>query len=181
MPAIAMAASLSAIAPIAAHAQPAYTVSAEQLQQAVAERFPVQYPVQGLVNLNVQAPALRLLPQTNRLGAEMAVDAAGPALRNTYSGIFDIDFALRYEASDQSIRANQIRINSLRMKGLPPVPAALLESYAPQLGQQTWQEVTLHKLKPQDLALADTMGLEPGAITVTDKGLKVEFVNKKTP
>jgi len=36
----------------------------------------------------------------------------------------------------------------------------------------------LHTLRPQDLALADTMGLQPGSITVTDKGLVVGFVNK---
>ena len=38
---------------------PGYTVSAEQLQQAVATRFPLRYPVGGLLDLNVQTPRLR--------------------------------------------------------------------------------------------------------------------------
>jgi hypothetical protein len=59
-----------------AKAQARYTVSADQLQQLVAQRFPLRYSVAGLVNMDVQAPALRLLPEANRLNAEMALDAA---------------------------------------------------------------------------------------------------------
>ena len=103
--------------------QPGYTVSAEQLQQAVAKRFPLRYPLGGLIDLNVLAPRLRLLPEVNRLGTDMIVEAAGPALRRSYAGAFDLDFALRYEASDRTVRAHQLRVNSLRfptsLQGLP--------------------------------------------------------------
>ena len=37
----------------------------------------------------------------------------------------------------------------------------------------------LHKLRPEDLALPSTMGLEPGSITVTPQGLTVGFVPKQ--
>ena len=37
----------------------------------------------------------------------------------------------------------------------------------------------MHRLRPQDLMLADGMGLEPGAITVTAKGLVIGFVTKQ--
>lgn len=159
-------------------AQPSYRVSQDQLQKALAQRFPLRYPAGGLFDLTVQAPQLRLLPQQNRLGADMVVDAAGPLLRTAYAGTLDVDFALRYEASDQTIRAYQLQVNALRLTGLPPGPAALIEAYAPALAKQTLLEVTLHKLRPQDLTLADTMGLEPSTITVTDKGLTIGFVNK---
>ncbi|MDB5930479.1 MAG: putative transrane protein [Polaromonas sp.] len=161
--------------------QPSYTVSAEQLQQAVARRFPLRYPVGGLIDLNVQAPRLRLLPALNRLGAELAVQAAGPALRRSYSGAFDLDFGLRYEASDQTLRAHQLRVNALRFPDLPPGPAELLGSYGPALAEQALQDVVLHQLQPQDLALPEAMGLQPGSITVTPKGLVIGFVNKPRP
>jgi len=158
--------------------QPGYTVSAEQLQQAVAKRFPLRYPVGGLLDLMVQAPRLRLLPETNRLATDMVVQAAGPALGRSYTGAFDLDFALRYEASDQSIRAHQLRVNSLRFPDLPPGPAELLNAYGPALAEQTLQDVVLHRLRPQDLALPDAMGVQPDSITVTPKGLAISFVNK---
>jgi hypothetical protein len=163
----------------AAHAaQTGYTVSTEQLQQAVAKRFPMRYPVGGLLDLNLQAPRLRLLPELNRLGTEMVVLAAGPALGRSYTGEFDLDFGLRYEASDQSIRAHQLRVNSLRFADLPPGPSGLLNAYGPTLAEQSLRDVVLHKLRPQDLALSDAMGLQPGSITVTPKGLVIGFVAK---
>ena len=76
--------------------QPQYKVSATQLQAAVAQRFPLRYPVQGLLNLDVQVPVLHLLPALNRLGADMVVDAAGPALQRSHQGTLAVEFALRY-------------------------------------------------------------------------------------
>src|SRR3990167_10363441 len=63
-----------------AQAQPSYTVPLEQLQEMVATKFPRSVPVQGLFDLTLQAPRLRLFPHVNRLGAAMVVDAAGGAL-----------------------------------------------------------------------------------------------------
>jgi hypothetical protein len=157
------------------HAQGRYSVSAEQLQQMVAQRFPLRYPVAGLVNMDVQAPALRLLPTLNRLSAEMAVEAAGPALARSQSGTLEVDFALRYEASDRTVRAHQLRFKRLQIADLPPLTSELLNAYAPALAQQTLQEVVLHQLQPKDLATADNLGLQPSTITVTDSGLVIGF------
>lgn len=162
-----------------AHGQPRYTVTTRQMQEAAAARFPLRYAVvDGLLALTLQAPQLRLLPERNRLGARMVVDAAGPALERSAAGTFDVDFALRYEPSDRSLRAHQLRVNSLGLSGLPPGPAALLEAYGPTLASQALQDVVLHRLTAQDLALPEGMGLEPGTITVTATGLDIGFVTK---
>lgn len=161
--------------------QPSFTLSAEQLQQAVTKRFPQRFPVAGLVDLLVEAPRLRLLPETNRLGVEMAVRAGGPMLKRSYSGAFDLDFGLRYEASDQSIRAHQLHVNSLRFDDLQPRQAELLNTYGPALANQALQEIVLHQLRPQDLAVPQSMGLEPGSISVTAKGLVIGFVRPRLP
>lgn len=167
-------AALAALPP----AQPAYSVSAEQLQRVVAQRFPLRYPVPGLFDLELQAPHLHLLPGQNRLSAEMTVEAAGAALLRRHSGSFDVDFALRYEASDRTIRACQLRFRHLRFADLQPAVSELLNAYGPALAQQSLLEVVLHQLRSQDLALADGLGLQPGSITVTEDGLTIGFVPK---
>jgi hypothetical protein len=159
-------------------AQPRYKVSAEQLEQMVAQRFPLRYPVAGLMNMDVQAPALRLLPELNRLNAEMAIEAAGPMLSRSQKGTLELDFALRYEASDRTIRAHRLRFKRLQIADLLPAASELVNLYGPQIAEQTLQEVVLHQLRPQDLALAETMGLQPSSITVTDSGLVIGFENK---
>ncbi|MBU4424750.1 MAG: DUF1439 domain-containing protein [Gammaproteobacteria bacterium] len=160
-------------------AQPSYTVPLAQLQEMVAQKFPRSVPVRGLLDLTLQAPRLRLLPEVNRLGAAMAVDAAGPALRRSHTGMFDVEFALRYEASDRTLRAHQLTLVRLEFPTLRPSVTEILNAYAPVLAEQSLREVTLHQLRPQDTAVFDGLGLQPGPITVTAQGLTVAFVGKQ--
>lgn len=160
-------------------AQPTYKISAEQLQQVLARRFPLRYPVAGVLELQIQAPQLRFLPEQNRLASELAVNAAGPALRRAHSGTIDLDFALRYESADQTLRAHQIRVHAVRLPSLSRDAAALIDAYARASAERALLEVVLHTLRPQDLALADTMGFEPGSINVTADGLVIGFVPKQ--
>ena len=161
-----------------ATAQPHTTVSLQQMQTALAQRFPLRFPVPGLLNLDVQLPRLQLLPQQNRLAAEMDVQAAGPALQRSHQGSFAVDFALRYEASDRTLRAHRLRLQRLQFPTLQPGVVAMLNSYAPALAERSLLEVVLYQLQAKDLALADTMGLQPGGIDVTDAGLVIGFVSR---
>lgn len=162
----------------APQALPHYNVSLARLQTGVARRFPMRFPVPGLMDLDVQVPQLRLLPAVNRLGAVMVVVAAGPALERTHQGTLDVEFALRYEATDHTVRAHQLRFQRLQFPTLPPGVVALLNTYGPALTQQTLLEVVVHTLRPQDLALPDGLGMQPGSMTVTTEGLTIGFVPK---
>ena len=157
---------------------PGHRVSIGQLQQAMAQRFPLRYPVPGVLDLDLRTPRLHLLPEQNRLRAEMAVDAAGPALHRPHQGSFNIDFALRYEASDRTLRAHQLRLSRLRFPSLRPEVVEMLNAYAPALAEQSLQEVVLHQLQPEDLKAIDAMGMQPGPITVTPTGLVIGLVLK---
>lgn len=157
---------------------PGYRVSLQQVQQAVDQRFPMRYPVAGLFELSLDAPQLQPLPDLDRLACAVTLHAAGPALRRRYQGEVDLDFGLRYEPSDQTIRAHHLRVEGLRVDGLTGQAQAVIEQSVSELVRQQMLELVLHKLRPNDLALADTMGLQPGAIHVTWDGLIVEFVNK---
>lgn len=163
----------------AAFAQPRYKVSAGQLQEALAQRFPLRHAIPGVVELRLQTPRLRFLPEQNRLASELEIEATGPALRRSHTGWVELDFELRYERADQTLRAHGIRVQSVRLPSLQPQAAALLEAYVRSAAQQSLFEVVLHRLRPQDLALAETMGLEPGDITVAQDGLVIEFVARQ--
>jgi len=155
---------------------PGHFVSAHALQDALAQRFPIRFPVAGLLDLDLQTPRLQLLPERNRVGAEMELDAAGPALNRRHSGTLALDFALRFEASDRSLRAHQLQLGRLQFPSLQPAVVELLNSYGPALAAQALNEVVLHRFSAQDLALPERLGLQPGAITVTADGLVVALV-----
>ena len=154
-------------------------VPLDLLQGEVAKRFPMRYPVAGLVDLDLSAPRLGVLPTLNRLRAEMPIKAAGPALNQPQSGSFTVDFALRYEHSDRSLRAHQLKVYRFRFPGLQPQAVDLLNQYAPALAEQVLQEVVLYQLPQKEAALADTLGVRPGQITVTEQGLLVELSTRQ--
>lgn len=170
---------LGACASRVAAAQPRYVVSLERVQQAVASRFPLRLDVAGLFKLDLQTPQLRLVPEQNRLRSEMTIDAAGEALRHRYRGLFDLDFLLRYEPSDLTLRAYRPRVHVLHLERLPPRPAELLASIGPALAEEALHDLPLHQLQRQDLALPDAIGLEPDTVTVTADGLVIGFRPKR--
>jgi hypothetical protein len=159
-------------------AQPSYKISLQQLQRVMDRRFPRRYPVRGVIDLDINVPQLRLSPEANRVGAQFTIRASGPLLQRARNGGIDLDFALRYEASDRTIRAYEIAVNRVEVEGLRPDAAQLLDAYVRASASESLLELVVHQLQPKDLALADTMGLEPGDITVVTDGLVVGFIPK---
>jgi hypothetical protein len=170
--------SLGACAGPSGGATPRYRISTAQLEQALARRFPLRHSLRGLLRLDLEPPRLRLMPEANRLGAAFTLVAGGPALRRELQGVFDFDFGLRYEPLDQTIRAVQPRVNLLELGGLPRELADTLVAYGPVLAEHALHDMVLHRVPARDLALADTMGLQPGAITVEPGGLVIHFEPK---
>lgn len=151
------------------------SVSTAQLDEMLLRHFPIRYPVPGFLDLTVHTPRLTMRPKTNRIDADMGVTAQGPALNRTQAGELGVGFALRYEASDKTVRAHQLSFNSLAFPALRPEAVELIRVYGPALAQASLQEVVLHQFADKDLAVLDVLGLRPGQITVTESGLHLGF------
>ena len=155
-----------------------FSVSTAKLQSMLAQRFPKQYPVAGLLQIQLQTPQLTMLAERNTIQALLDAQLSGPVLKAVYKGQLNVDFALRYEPTDRTLRAHQIKLNSLQMQGLAPAMSEMLSTYATALADQALGQVVLYQLEEKDLALVDAMSMEPGAITVTPEGLTVSMVQK---
>ena len=154
------------------------SVSQQKLQEMLGKRFPREFPVAGLLHLSLTAPKLTMLPERNMINAVIPAELSGKVLKDKYRGDLNVDFALRYEPSDRSLRAYQIKVNQLNMDGLAPGMSEMLGTYATALADQALGQVVLYQLQDKDLALVDALSVEPGAITVTASGLTVALVQK---
>ena len=154
------------------------SVSQQKLQEMLGKRFPREFPVAGLLHLSLTAPKLTMLPERNMINAVIPAELSGKVLKDKYRGDLNVDFALRYEPSDRSLRAYQIKVNQLNMDGLAPGMSEMLGTYATALADQALGQVVLYQLQDKDLALVDALSVEPGAITVTATGLTVALVQK---
>lgn len=157
--------------------RPRHKVSAGELHAALAKRFPLRFGVPGLLDVEVDAAGLLLLPQRNRLGAVLQAELGGAQGAQLPAGEMDIAFALRYEASDRSLRAHDPEILDVRWPLMPRETERRLRELSPLMAHRVG-EVVLHRFTARDLALPDTMGLEPRELRVVDDGLMVFFGNK---
>ncbi len=155
--------------------RPRQKIPASQLFEALSARFPVRLAAPGIVQLEASAPALLLLASRNRIGAALQLEAAGPVLRQNVRGDVDLLFGLRYEAADRTLRAQDPEVRALRVPALAPEATQAIESLARALLSRVAGELVLHRFTDRELALPETMGFEPGEVTVLQDGLEIEF------
>lgn len=157
------------------------SISHAQLEQGLQDHFPKKFPIAGLLQMQMQQPQLQLQSSTNQLQTTLHVALSGPALRNTFNGQMQVRFGLYYEPKDRSVRAQRIEVLSMELQDANPAMADMVRTYGLRLAEQALQGFALYTVKAEDLELADSLGLQPGAITVTDKGLDVAIEKKTAP
>lgn len=161
--------------------RPRHKIAAAQLYEALSARFPLRLGAAGLLQLQISAPQLLLLPARSKIGATLQAQASGPALRRAEAGEADLVFSLRYANEDRTIRAYQPEIIDLRLPGMPPDGVQRLKALLPAFTRDAVGEVVLHRLTPRELALPDTMGFAPEKLTVVEDGVLIEFGPKQRP
>jgi len=161
--------------------RPHQKIPASQLLEALSARFPLRFAVPGVMDLVVGDPALLLLATRNKLGSALQLEARGPALRDQVKAEVDVLFGLRYEPGDRTVRTKDPEVQRLRVPGLAPETADAIEQMTRALLARMRGDVVLHRFTERELALPDTMGFEPGTLTVLDDGIDIEFVPKRRP
>jgi hypothetical protein len=151
--------------------RPRHKVSAAQLHAALAARFPVRLGLRGLVEMQVNAAGLLLLPQRNKLGLTLRSQLSGAPQAS--EGEVDVVFALRYEHADRTVRAHQLEILAVRWPELPARTLDAVQRILASMAREAVGEVVLHKFSERELATADNLGFEPDEFQVVEDGLLV--------
>jgi hypothetical protein len=151
-----------------------YTITAAQMQDALASRVPRHHSIAGLLDLEARITGLRLLPEENRVAAQVGFEAGGPLLARSFPGRFELLFAPRYEPSDQTLRATRLQVRGLSVPGLPAAFAGPLERSLPVLARMmAGEDLVLHQFRAADLRRLKMLGVQPGDLQVTPRGLQV--------
>jgi hypothetical protein len=145
-----------------------------RLEAALARKFPLETRAGDLFLVKVGSPRLTLLPDSNRLRLDFGVDASDRIVRSAVHGELALSFALRYDASDASVRLADVHAERIELQGVPPRWRADVESAAAVVVERMLEGVALHTFSPEELARA--RGWRPGAIRVTPGGLLVELL-----
>lgn len=165
-----LAALLAACAALPRHVD----VSRQQLEAALARRFPYEARMGGLMSARAGVPRLELLPDSNRLRLDFGIDATERMTRSNAHADIALSFGLRYEPRDASIRAVDVRIEDVAVQGLPSMWREAFRTVGALIAEQMLENAVLHTFRPEDLEKAQ--GLRPGNIQVLPGGLRMELV-----
>lgn len=155
-----------------------FSVSAQQLNNALQQEFPKQFPVAGLLRLEMLLPQVQMLPSNNQLQARLRVQLSGAALPQSYNGHMDVRFGLHYVPKDRTVRAQRVQVDTLMLQDAPDAIAEMLGTYGARLAALALDQYVLYRINDEDLQLARSLNLEPGSITVTSAGLDVAIVHQ---
>ena len=146
-------------------------VSQQRLQELVARRFPVTRRYLELFDVTVAAPRLRLLPEANRIATQLDVNASDRLLRRPMNGTMELNYALRFEPSDNTIRLADVRVDSLMIGDAPGPLQNQLNRIGRLLAEEMLDDQVVHTLRPEDVKNAQGRGYQPGELKVTPRGL----------
>ena len=147
-----------------------------ELQAQLARRFPLQRSLLGSLELELSDPQLRLDAPSQRLATELTLRGSERLSGRSLQGRLALDYALRYEPADASIRLVQPRVTSLQLDPVPGLSARrteTLQRLVLPLAERLLDEMVLYRVPDERLQRLQRAGVRPGALQVTPEGLEV--------
>jgi hypothetical protein len=155
------------------------TISEAELQRIVAQRFPFNNRYLELLDIEVSSPRVKMLPETNRIATEMDVRTSERFLRTAFTGRLAMNYGLRFEPSDRTVRLTNVRVDDFRIDGAPGAVRSQVNRIGAFLAEELLKDQVIHTLKPEDLAAAQGRGYQPGELKVTSSGVSLQLVPLK--
>jgi hypothetical protein len=155
------------------------SLSQQDLQRAIERQFPHQRRVLELIDINVARPTLRLLPDSNRIGTDLDLAASERLSGRSARGNLALDYALRYEPSDASLRMTQVRVQAMKLEldGAPlPASSARLGSL---LAERLLDDFVLYRADAERLKAIQRLGITAAEIQVTSRGIELRFAEPR--
>lgn len=167
------------------------TLGEAELARLVGASFPVERRLLEVLDVQLAAPTIALLPERNRLSVLLRLKSTERLFGRSLEGRLRFDSALRYEPADASVRLTQVRVVQLDLGAtstdLPPdgvragdggagaqaSAAGWLQRLGPALAERVLDELSIYRLGAARLAQLREHGLQPGAVTVTARGVEI--------
>ncbi|MEO8383605.1 MAG: DUF1439 domain-containing protein [Betaproteobacteria bacterium] len=128
------------------------SMTADELTQKMARRFPIERSVGGLLDVTLSRPRVEANPAEQRITASFEVNVK-PALSNrSVTGSLRISGRPEYVASSQSLFLRDATVDLIRMENMPEAFSAALAKAATNFAKDSVEDKALYTFKPEDLS-----------------------------
>ena len=148
-----------------------------RLQELIERRFPLKKRVLDAIELTVDAPHLTLQPESNRIGVELALNATSDGVvGSVLGGTLLVSQGLRFEASDNTVRLTDVRVERFAIDGIPGPWQRQVDRLGKPLARALLEGQVLYALRPKDIAGLEGRGVRPAELRVTSSGLAITLL-----
>jgi len=154
-----------------------YTFSTQQVQQAVARKFPLQRTASQIFDVVLSNPVVGMAPDRNRVTVRVDARLSTPFMPNPVIGAFTLSTQLAYDAPSRSVILVSPSVDDAQFSGDAGQYNQQIASVGAQLAAQLLDRYPIHTFKPEELQFAG-VSYEPGTITVLTNGIRVQIVEK---
>lgn len=154
-------------------------ISESQLTLLMARQFPMERKVMEVIDLNITNPVLTLIPQANRVGTELDVTAVDRLFGSAAMGHVKLDYGLRFQPSDHTIRMTQVRVRELTLSSGSNELRGAAQRIGGLVAENALENLVLYRMKPAQADEMDRLDLVASPITVTPQGLHMTVSPKQ--
>ena len=154
-------------------------ISESQLGVLMARQFPMERKVMEVIDLNITNPVLTLIPKDNRIGTELDVTAIDRVFGSTALGHVRLDYGLRFQPSDHTIRMTQVRVRELTLSSGSNNLHGAAQRIGGLVAENALENLVLYRMKPAQADEMDRLNLVASPITVTPLGLHMSVSPKQ--
>ena len=154
----------------------AIVLSESELQAQLDRRFPLQRSLLDSFELELSDPRMQLEASSGRLTTELTLRGSDRRSGRSLQGRLALDYALRYEPADGSVRLVQPRVQSLQFDDTPGLSSRRSENMQRMgivLAERLLDDLVLYRVPAQRLETLRRAGYRPGTLQLTPAGLEI--------
>jgi hypothetical protein len=154
-----------------------YTFSREQVQTAVARKFPYRRTVSQLFDVALTNPVVGFEPNANRVTVHVDAHIESPFLQQPVNGAFLLTSQLAYDAPSHAVVLRSPSVERVEVDGEARAYRQQIEAAGALAAAQWLDGYPIYTFKPEQLQFAG-VNFEPGTITILTNGIRVQIVEK---
>ena len=147
--------------------------SEADLQALLARRFPLDRRLMEVLEVQISEPHVGLLPQQNRLSAELTVAANDRLFATRLRGQLSLTTSLRVEPTDRSLRLKDVRVTRLTLDKLGEAASERGQRLGTLIVERLLEDTSIHQFRVEQWDRLMSAGYAPPTVAVTSRGLEL--------
>jgi hypothetical protein len=146
------------------------TLSEAELQALIERHVAKEHRVAEVIDLTLQRPQIRLLPERNRIASALDVTALERISGRTLRGSLSAEHTLRYEPADTTLRMQDFKLD-LGAGALTGTAARLSAVFV----ERALEDAVVWRASASQREALHRAGVQRADIQVTSRGVEVRF------